>query len=77
MDTYYSGFKIESEEEHDAALANTPSSTEYFDDPVIGQNTIVADPGTAIEGAEIIYDNLEPVAPPIRPTGGDSQSRYY
>ncbi len=33
MGTYYSSFKIESKEEHDAALANTPSSTEYFDDP--------------------------------------------
>ncbi len=67
MDTYYSIFKIESEEEHDAALANTPSSTEYFDDPVIGQNTIKADPGTAIVGAKIIYDNLEPVAPRFGP----------
>jgi hypothetical protein len=67
MDTYYSSFKIESEEEHDAALANTPASTEYFDDPVIEQNTIVADPGTVIEGAEIIYDNLEPVAPRFGP----------
>jgi len=67
METYYSSFKIESEEEHDAALANTPSSTEHFDDPVIGQNTIAADPGTAIEGAEIIYDKLEPVAPRFGP----------
>ena len=67
MVTYYSSFKIESEEEYDAALANTPSSTEYFDDPVIGQNSIVADPGTAIEGAKIIYDNLEPVAPRFGP----------
>ena len=67
MDTYYSSFKIESEEEHDTALANTPSNTEYFDDPVIGQNTIVADPGTGIEGAKIIYDNLEPVAPRFGP----------
>jgi hypothetical protein len=67
MGTYYSSFKIESEEEHDAALANTPSNTEHFDDPVIGQNTIAADPGTAIEGAEIIYDKLEPVAPRFGP----------
>jgi hypothetical protein len=67
METYYSSFKIESKEEHDAALANTPSSTEHFDDPVIGQNTIAADPGTAIEGAEIIYDKLEPVAPRFGP----------
>jgi hypothetical protein len=67
MVTYYSSFKIESEEEHDAALANTPANTDYFDDPVIGQNTIAADPGTAIEGAEIIYDNLEPVAPRFGP----------
>jgi hypothetical protein len=67
MDTYYSSFKIESEEEHDTALADTPSNTEYFDDPVIGQNTIVADPATGIEGAKIIYDNLEPVAPRFGP----------
>ena len=67
MDTYYSSFKIESEEEHDAALASEPSSTEYDDDPVIGQNTIVADPATAIEGAKIIYDYLEPVAPRFGP----------
>ena len=67
MDTYYSSFKVESEEEHDAALAKTPASTEYFDDPVIGQNTVMADPGTAIEGAEIIYGNLEPVAPRFGP----------
>jgi hypothetical protein len=67
MDTYYSSFKTESEEEHDAALANTPASIEYFDDPVIGQNTILADPGTVIEGAEIKYDNLEPVAPRFGP----------
>jgi hypothetical protein len=67
MDTYYSSFKIESEEEHDTALANTPSNTEYFDDPVIGQNTIVADPATGIEGAKIIYDNLEQVAPRFGP----------
>ena len=67
MDTYYSSFKIESEEDHDMALANTPASTEYSDDPVIGQNTVVADPGTAIEGAEIIYGNLEPVAPRFGP----------
>jgi hypothetical protein len=67
MDTYYSIFKVESEEEHDAALAKTPASTEYPDDPVIGQNTVMADPGTAIEGAEIIYGNLEPVAPRFGP----------
>ena len=67
MDTYYSSFKIESEEEHDAALVNTPFSTEYSDEPVIGQNTIVADPETAIEGAKIIYDILEPVAPRFGP----------
>jgi hypothetical protein len=67
MDTYYSSFKIESKEEHDTALAGTPYSTEYFDDPVIGQNTIVADPGTGIEGAKIIHDNLEPVAPRFGP----------
>jgi hypothetical protein len=67
MDTYYASFKIESEEEHDTALADTPSNTEYFDDPVIGQNTIVADPGTGIEGAKIIYDNLEPGAPRFGP----------
>jgi len=67
MNTYYSSFKIESKEEHDAALANTPSSTEYSDDPVVSQNTILADPETAIEGAKIIYDNLEPVAPRFGP----------
>jgi hypothetical protein len=67
MDTYYSRFKIESEEEHAAALADTPSSTEYVDDPVIGQITIAADPGTAIEGAKIIYDHLEPVIPRFGP----------
>jgi hypothetical protein len=67
MVTYYSSFKIESEEEHAAALADTPSSTEYVDDPVIGQITIAADPGTAIEGAKIIYDALEPVAPRFGP----------
>ena len=67
MDTYYSSFKVESEEEYDAALAKTPASTEYPDDPAIGQNTVVADPGTAIEGAEIIYGNLEPVAPRFGP----------
>ena len=67
MDTYYSSFKIESEAEHAAAVADTPSSTEYVDDPVIGQNTIAADPGTAIEGAKIIYGNLEPVAPRFGP----------
>ncbi len=76
MVTYYSSFKIESEEEHAAALADTPPSTEYADDPVIGQNTIAADPGTAIEGAKIIYGNLEPVTAAIRTSGGDSQSRY-
>ena len=67
MDTYYSSFKIESEAEHAAAVADTPPSTEYVDDPVIGQNTIAADPGTAIEGAKIIYANLEPVAPRFGP----------
>ncbi|MGB9442469.1 MAG: hypothetical protein WCB15_31315, partial [Desulfobacterales bacterium] len=67
MDTYYSSFKIESEAEHAAAVADTPPSTEYVDDPVIGQNTIAADPGTAIEGAQIIYANLEPVAPRFGP----------
>jgi hypothetical protein len=67
METYFSSFKIESEEEHDAALAKTPSSTEYFDDPVIGQNTIAADPATAIQGAKIIYDHLEPVTPRFGP----------
>ena len=67
MVTYYSSFKIESEEEHAAALADTPSSTEYVDDPVIGQITIAADPGTAIEGAKIIYDHLEPVIPRFGP----------
>ncbi|MGD8650359.1 MAG: hypothetical protein PVJ77_27760, partial [Desulfobacterales bacterium] len=67
MDTYYSSFKVESEEEHDAALAKTPASTEYPDDPAIGQNTVVANPGTDIEGAEIIYGNLEPVAPRFGP----------
>jgi hypothetical protein len=67
MDTYYSSFKIESEEAHNTALANTPASTEYFDDPIIGKNTIAADPATAIEGAEIIYDNLEPVTPRFGP----------
>jgi len=67
MVTYYSSFKLESEEEYDAALASTPSSNESFDDPVIGQNSIVADPGTAIEGAKIIYNNLEPVAPRFGP----------
>ena len=51
MVTYYTSFKIESKEEYDAALANTPSSAEYVDDPIIGQNTIAADPGTDIEGA--------------------------
>ncbi len=67
MVTYYSSFKVESEEEYDAALAKTPSSTEYFDDPVTGQNSIEADSGTAIEGAKIVYDNLEPVAPRFGP----------
>ena len=67
MDTYYSSFKVESKEEYDAALAMTPASTEYPDEPAIGQNTVVADPGTAIEGAEIIYGNLEPVAPRFGP----------
>ena len=67
MVTYYSSFKIESEEEHAVALADTPPSTEYVDDPVIGQNTIAADPGTAIEGAKIIYGNLEPVTPRFGP----------
>jgi hypothetical protein len=67
MDTYYSSFKIESQQEHDLALARTPASTEYFDDPDIGQNSVVADPGTAIEGAEIFYGNLEPVAPRFGP----------
>jgi len=67
MVTYYSSFKIESEEEHAVALADTPPSTEYADDPVIGQNTIVTDPRTAIEGAKIIYGNLEPVVPRFGP----------
>ncbi len=67
MVTYYSSFKIESEEEHAVALADTPPSTESADDPVIGQNTIAADPGTAIEGAKIIYGNLEPVTPRFGP----------
>jgi hypothetical protein len=67
MDTYYSSFKIESEEEHDTALAKTPASTEYSDDPGIGQNTVMADPGTAIEGAQISYGNLEPVVPRFGP----------
>jgi hypothetical protein len=67
MVTYYSSFRIESEEEHAAALADTPSSTEYVDDPVIGQITIAADPATAIEGAKIIYDHLEPVTPRFGP----------
>ncbi len=49
MDTYYSSFKTESEEEHTAALSREPASTEYEDDPASGQNTIVADPATAIE----------------------------
>ena len=67
METYFSSFKIESREEHEAALAKTPANTEYFDDPVSGQNTIAADPGTAIEGAKLIYDHLEPVAPRFGP----------
>ncbi len=67
MATYYSNFKVEGKEEHDAALANTPSSTGYFDNPVVEQNNIVADPGTAIEGAEILYNNLEPVDPRFGP----------
>jgi hypothetical protein len=67
MNTYYSSFMIESQEEHEEAVANTPSSTKYLDDPVIGQNTIVADPVTAIEGAEIIYNKREPVAPRFGP----------
>jgi protocatechuate 3,4-dioxygenase beta subunit len=69
MDTYYASFKIESEGEHDAALAETPSSAQSFDDPVIGQNTIAADLETVIEGAKIIYDNIEPVAPRFGPLG--------
>jgi hypothetical protein len=67
METYYSSFKTESKNAHDRALANTPPSTSYFDDPEIGKNAVVADPATAIEGAEIIYDGLEPVAPRFGP----------
>jgi hypothetical protein len=67
MTTYYSSFKTESEEEHDAALAREPSSTEYEGDPVSGRTTIAAGPATSIDGAKIIYDNLEPVAPRFGP----------
>jgi len=67
MITYYSSFKTESEQKHNAALAAEPSSTEYEDDPVSGRTTVAADPATAIEGAKIIYDNFEPVMPRFGP----------
>ena len=67
MTTYYSSFKTESEEEHNAALAAEPSSIEHEDEPVSGRTTIAADPATEIEGARIIYENLEPVIPRFGP----------
>jgi len=67
MDTYYSSFKTESQEEHTAALSREPASKEYENNPASGQNTIVADPATIIEGAQIIYDHLEPVVPRFGP----------
>jgi hypothetical protein len=59
-------FGIETEEEHNNAETNLPSTTTTADSPSAGLTTISIDSGD-LEGAEIIYDSSEPVAPTFGP----------
>ncbi|GAG92317.1 unnamed protein product, partial [marine sediment metagenome] len=67
METYTYSFKTETQEQHNTAEQNTPASTEYLDTPEAGKTTIEANAGTEIEGAKIVYDSTEPVAPHFGP----------
>jgi len=66
METYTYSFKTETQEQHQTAEENTPASTEST--PEVGKTAIEADAGTELEGAKIVYDSSEPVAPHFGPT---------
>jgi len=59
-------FKVETQQQHDDAEANLPSTTTTGDLPLIGLTTINADSGS-LKGAKIVYDSGEPVIPILGP----------
>ncbi len=66
MNPYAFSFKIESQQEHDQALAAMPAVT-TSSDPVTGMTTIEAVQGTPIAGAKILFNPAEPVSPRFGP----------
>lgn len=65
MNPYEYGFRIESLAEYNIAQENTPSFKIDESDPI--QHKVIADSGTEIKGAKIIYDPFEPVKPRFGP----------
>jgi hypothetical protein len=66
LGTYEYSFKVESQEENNNAMDNWPSST--IDESSQTQHSLIAESGTEIEGAMILYDPTEPVKPRFGPT---------
>ena len=68
MTQYAYSFKIETSDEHDAALAAAPATTTVVDDPSTGLTTIYGEEGTELEGLAITYPNDETVPPRLGPS---------
>jgi hypothetical protein len=68
MTPYAYSFKIETSDEHDAALAAAPATTTVVDDPSAGLTTIYGEEGTELEGLAITCANDETVPPRLGPS---------
>ncbi len=66
MNPYEFSFKVESEQEHNNAMATMPRVTTSVD-PTSGITTIEAAQGSKIEGAKILFNTAEPVTPRFGP----------